>query len=261
MFPVSLVIMLAGAFYGPDGLGNGTRETWPIIATFGLGKPQTNFNLSDTSSDLLVAIITANSPQMIVTYIYLLFNSLMTSMLAMAEWCTYAAGPARGLRVSSPQKASEQRSKYFLQVPLRYGLLVMLFLTVLHWLVSQMVFMARIDVYDVQGQLDPASSVTTVYFSPLAMVIAVPLGSTLVLLLIGFAIIAHYPANVPLAACCSASISAACQPADGDSFVEDLAQKRLTWGVVGFGRGDRGVGHATFSNLPVGQLMTGRLYA
>ena len=269
MLPASTVIILAGAIYGPDGSGDGVTQTWPIIGTLGIGKPQTNFDLTIGSSvGLLTAVLTANSPQLIITYIYLFLNNLMTCMLTMAEWCTFASQPTQGLRVSSPHKNTEQRSTYFIQVPLRYGLPAMASITTLHWLVSQMVFMARIDVYDIHGNLTPTNmdldstgSITTVYFSPLAMIIAVPLASVLILLLIGFAIFARYPSHVPLAACCSASLGAACQPAEGESFQQDLPLKRLNWGVVDCGRGEIGVGHATFSSLPVGQLMKGRLYA
>ena len=269
MLPASTAIIMAGALYGPNGFGDGVTQTWPIIGNLGIGKPQTNFDLTIGSSvGLLTAVLTANSPQLIITYLYLFLNNLMTCMLTMAEWCAYASPPTKGLRVSSPQKDTEQRSTYFIQVPLHYGLPAMASIATLHWLVSQMVFMARIDVYDIHGnliptnmELDSTGSITTVYFSPLAMIIAVPLASVLVLLLIGFAIFARYPSNVPLAACCSASLSAACQPVEGESFGQELPLKRLNWGVVDYGRGERGVGHATFSNLPVGQLRKGWLYA
>ena len=83
-------------------------------------------------------------------------------------------------------------------------------------------------------------------------------------LLVG--ILRRYPASIPLAACCSASIAAACQPPEGAK-TDRLAYGRVQWGVVdqGMMTADGGQDiqyeHASFSAKEVSPLVAGRTYA
>ncbi|GIK01915.1 hypothetical protein Aspvir_005956 [Aspergillus viridinutans] len=199
---------------------------------------------------------------------------MMTTMLAMAEWCSYTVGPTsqpKALRVSSPVPDTEQKSTYTLSVPLKWGIPTAICITVLHWLISEMVFLARIDVYDVNsdGSGTP-TSVTDIFYSPLAMIIAVSLGSAMVAILIVIGIFKKYPESMSLSGCCSASIAAACQPCrvhgngiGNQEFPEDLVYKKIQWGVVESPEENMplGIGHATFAAQDVSPLVEGKLYA
>lgn len=80
-------------------------------------------------------------------------------------------------------------------------------------------------------------------------------------LLVG--VLKKYPATMPLAACCSASIAALCQPLEAMT-KDDLTLKRLQWGVVDqtLKTDDHGeVEHACFSAGEVTPLIPGHLYA
>lgn len=181
-------------------------------------------------------------------------------MLAMKEWTSFAQGSAKALRVTKPVDGSQQRSTYFLSVPLHWAIPSIAIFTTLHWLISQMFFLVQVEVYDVNGNLDVSNSITTQYFSPLAMLLVVSISAAGLLFLMGTAIFRHYPRGSTLAGCCSASLSAACQPGKS-GFDDDLPLQKLNWGVVDVPAGERDVGHATFSDVAVGSLIKQRLYA
>ena len=79
-------------------------------------------------------------------------------------------------------------------------------------------------------------------------------------LLLGF--LRTYPATIPSAACCSASIPALCQPQE-DIAKDDLTLEKLQWGVVDQDltiNGHDKVEHACFSAEEIAPLVTGRTY-
>ncbi|KAF7167150.1 hypothetical protein CNMCM5623_000557 [Aspergillus felis] len=272
---VCSVIIFAGFYLPPFNMPNFITVSQSAIAALGLGQPHSTLAATKAGvSNLLTGFVCANAPQLIVSYIYLALNNMMTTMLAMAEWCSYTTGPRsqpKALRVSSPVPNTEQKSTYTLSVPLKWGIPTTICVTVLHWLISEMVFLARIDVYDVNshGSGTP-TSVTDIFYSPLAMIIAVSLGSAMVAILVIIGIFKKYPDSMPLAGCCSASIAAACQPSrvlgngiGNQEFPEDLVYKKIQWGVVESPEENMplGIGHATFAAEDVSPLVEGKLYA
>lgn len=270
---VCIVILIAGFHYDPLGLGTGSSKIAPAILGLGIGQPHQSYAITDSGvSNILTGFLSANTPQIIVSYIYLALNNIMTTMLAMNEWCSYFAGTKRlpkGLRVSSPVKKTEQKSTYTLSVPLKWGIPTCICIAVLHWAASETIFLARIDVYDVNSRnVDQESSVTNIFYSLMAKYILVAVGAALVITLVLISIFAKYPEPGILAGCCSASISAACQPirvsVDGSQkrFPEDLPYKRLQWGVMEDTDAELGtdIGHATFGTS-VSPLIPGKLYA
>ena len=273
LLSVAVVIIIAGFKYDPLGMGQGSASLDPAIVSLGLGKPHQSFTVTDSGvANILTGFLTANTPQIIVSYVYLGLNNILTTILVMVEWCSYTAGPktqAKGLRVSSPVAGTEQRSTYTLSVPLKWAIPVSICIAVLHWAVSETLFLAQIDVYDVNTrQIDLGTSVTDVFYSLLPKYITVAIGSALVITLVCIGMFASYPGTMPLAGCCSASIAAACQPSRprGDGvpgrFPEDLAYKKLQWGVLETCEEDlgSGIGHATFGT-EVSPLVEGKLYA
>jgi hypothetical protein len=105
-------------------------------------------------------ILFANMWQFLVSILYIQYNSLLTCMLANREWYRYSA-ERKSLRVSAP--LGLQRSSYFVSMPLRYGVPLITIVAILHWTLSQSVFVLLVEVLDDYDALEWVSS--TVGFS------------------------------------------------------------------------------------------------
>ena len=213
------------------------------------------------NTGLIATILIANAPQLLISAAYLTYNSLFTSMLLAREWNRFSQ-ERRTLRVTNPR--GQQRSTYWLQLPYSYAIPILIASGLIHWLVSQSIFLAKVNVYDANGNILPHASVMTCGYSCIAMLFVIILA---VLCIIGGNAngFRRYKPGMPLAGSCSAAISAACHPPEGD---ENASTRPLMWGVVdggvgGGGDGDDnyGVGHCSFSSLAVSPLVPGRLYA
>ena len=209
------------------------------------------------ASGLMITVLLANSPQALLSFLYLTYNGLFTCMLHAQEWSGYAS-ERKPLRVTSPK--GEQRSTYRLQLPYKYGIPLLILSGTLHWLVSQSIFLARITTLGLDGTLDHTQSVSTCGYSPIAIITVIIVGAIVVLLGLanGFR---RYKAGIPLVGSCSAAISAACHPPESDV---DAALKPILWGVVdneGSEHSDEPVGHCTFTSLSVDKPVQGNLYA
>ena len=171
--------------------------------------------------------IVANIPQALLSYFYLFFNGVLTSMLVGEEWTHYYLN-RKPLRVSSPKGL--QRSTYWLQVPYRYSLPLNVLSGILHWSASQSLFMVLLDVMtdDTPRQVDQQQSVASLGYSPIAIILTTLVGSVIVLVGSTLAL-RRYPAGMPLAGSCSAVISAACHPPKDDT---EAALAPVQWGVV-----------------------------
>ena len=206
---------------------------------------------------LLGIILIVNTPQLFLSFVYLGYNSLFTSILLAKEWESYATH-RKTLRVTSP--IGNQRSTYWLQLPYRYSIPLLLASAALHWLVSQSIFLARVIQFDDLGSEDIGALVSTCGYSNIAIISFIFLGSLLVLivLIIGFH---RFQSKMPLAISCSAAISAACHPPEMDT---DAAVKPVKWGVVDDLKKEKeacGVQHCTFTSFEVSEPVEGQLYA
>lgn len=198
------------------------------------------------------AIFIVNSPQIVLSFVFLTYNSLFTCMLLSNEWNGYAY-ERKSLRVTNP--TGTQRSTYRLQLPYKYGIPLLIISGTMHWLVSQSIFLARIDKDSVDGRETPFYSVgSDMGYSRFAFVLTLFLGSVVVILgiLNGFR---NYKPGIPLVGSCSAAISAACHRPKED---EDAADKPLMWGVVSV---KDGVGHCCFTRFEVTTPIEDELYA
>ena len=247
------------------GMSNGslTRRSISYLWSLGFGNVTSQSIISPDqwhtsgSGGLILTILISNSPQLILSFIYLTYNSLFTCMLLAKEWRGYAC-KRRYLRVTTAN--AEQRSTYYLQLPYRYGIPLLIASGTLHWLVSQSIFLARVTVLDDTGVEDPTDSISTCGYSNIAIIFVLIFGSVVVL--IGFAHgFRKFDAKMPLAGSCSAAISAACHPPEND---KDASSKPLMWGAI-----DRGaesddsntIGHCSFTSFEVSPPVEGRLYA
>ncbi|KAH8797110.1 hypothetical protein DL96DRAFT_1540821 [Flagelloscypha sp. PMI_526] len=234
----ALIFLIIFAIHGVKAAGLTASEVFQL----GLGNidPRTLIYLPFGPSEdkaTLLSILIANSPQLILSFLYVVFNILFTSMSLAIEWSRYHQRP-RSLRVS--HQKGEQRSTYFLQIPYRLGIPVMIFSVVLHWLISQSIFLAKID------DNDFTHSTSTCGYSILGMLATCTGG----LILAVFAIILgsrKLPPGMPLVGSCSLAIAAACHAPDGTSGLHPLK-----WGLLPLeDRGkDDAVGPWGFYNPP-----------
>lgn len=239
------------------GMSTSPSALWKI----GFGTVSGSNLMSDRSS-LMGTILLANSPQAVLSYLYLSFNTLYTNMFVGREWASYSLY-RKALRVSSPR--AQQRSTYFLSVPFRYAILMTVLSGAFHWLASQSLFMVRISVTSVTASTQRAvrneDTILTTGFSPLAIILTTVVATVIA---IGGIVIGRleYPAGMPVAGSNSAAISAACHPPEEDV---DAAMKPVRWGVVpgAFEEREHGgvVGHVSFSSLRVETPVPGRRYA
>jgi len=81
----------------------------------------------------------ANTPQLILSLCYLVYNGLYTRMIAEFEWASFST-QYKSLRVSIP-RGGRQRSTYRLQLPYRYSVPLIIISVLLHWLYSNCIYL------------------------------------------------------------------------------------------------------------------------
>ncbi|KAI9875102.1 MAG: hypothetical protein M1830_008875 [Pleopsidium flavum] len=205
-----------------------------------------------TAANVLGYILLANMPQTILSLLYLMYNSLYTCMLQADEWSHYAHN-RKGLRVTAP--VGKQRSTYYLTLPYTYAVPLLVFSGLMHWLVSQSIFLARITLFTLDGMEDAENSIATCGYSSIAIIFVLIVGGTMLLISLaaGFR---RFKPGIPLASSCSAAISAACHAPRGDV---DAPVLPVMWGVVK--EEVNGVGHCSFTSDEAVLPVKTRLYA
>ena len=201
--------------------------------------------------------ILANIPQLIVTASYFTYNRLYTSMLLSSEYDSYSMR-AKALRVSDPR--GYQRSTYILSLPLRWSIPLTVATLILHWLFSQSLFLARVDMImfdDDSNKLVTRSHLTDIGFSTPAMIVSIVFG--LVLLLVGVLIglFKQYKGSMPLPGSNSVLISAACIRPEND---DQGHLHKVKWGEI-MDTENEGVGHCSFTSEKLLDLKEGRPYS
>jgi hypothetical protein len=196
----------------------------------------------------------ANSPQILLSVVYLYFNNMFTSMALAYEWGQFGTR-RKGLRVTKPR--GQQRETYFLQLPLKIGVPLNILSGLMHWLASQTLFVVRMDRRNREGVLDPMSSEAACGFSSSALL-------ALLLVLIALSVMTSvlgfqtFAAHIPFAGSCSWVISAACHPNPGES---EPALNMVKWGSISErGSDDGAVGHCSFSSGRVAKPKVERKY-
>jgi len=229
---------------GVSKLGYGAIDPRTIISFYG--------QMSTTS-----LVLIANIAQPILSFLYFSYNGLFTAMLLGFEWVSYAVH-RKGLRVSRLPEGA-QRSTYFLQLPYRFALPLMALSGVLHWLVSQSIFLVAIDTYNWDGSTDIYGDWKSCGYSPIAIFTTLMLGILMTLSAVGVGWVPFKP-GMNLAGSCSAAISAACHGLDeSDAHGYEKAISKLQWGVAGTNAD--GIGHCTFSTKEVEMPKVGQMYA
>ena len=205
---------------------------------------------------LHLSILIANSPQVLLSFLFVTYNGLFTCMLLGHEWSGYGH-VRKPLRVTSP--TGSQRSTYRLQLPYKYGIPLLVLSGTLHWLVSQSIFLARILWYSngilLSGFIPRTQAeISNLGYSCIAIITVISLGGIIVLIgiLHGFR---RYNPGLPLAGSCSAAISAACHRPIDDV---DAQFKPVMWGAV---ESSNPIGHCCFTSFEVTKPVKGQVYA
>jgi hypothetical protein len=218
---------------------------------------------------LVSNVIVANTPQLLLSFLYLNYNGVMTVMSLAREFSRYGLRQ-NGLRVSANPRGA-QRSTYFLQPPYRFGIPIIVATSVLHWLLSQSIFLVSTEAIMLKSSNNTDSGVgdieiwdtqtprqlMTCGYSPPAILASICVASLLLIGVVAMSFV-KLPSSMPVAASCSAAIAAACHVSI-DEVDEISSEKKVMWGIIG---GDKqGIGHCAFSIREVERPEDGKLYA
>ncbi len=208
----------------------------------------------DGSTTILRDTVVINTPQLLFSFLYFMYNGLFTNMMIGHEWSLFST-ERRTLRVSNPKYG--QRWTYWLSLPWRYSIPLVGVSSGLHWLVSRSLFLVKINVYDRNGNPEPERDISACGFSPLAilLVIVILTAMLVVLLVYGMRSLAL---GIPVAGANSWAISAACHYIQGDKD-EDAALKPLKWGVV-VPASEGQPGHCCITSQKVEAPIEGQIY-
>ncbi|KAJ5415398.1 hypothetical protein N7465_004093 [Penicillium sp. CMV-2018d] len=253
----AVAICISLLFYGLSRIGTGV-DIWK--QELGSTVTDTLITGSKWPTILELNVFIANIPQLIFSFLYFAFNSLLTTMALAAEWSGYAIH-RKGLRVSNNAQLS-QRSQYFLSIPYRYSMPLLAASATLHWLISQSLFMVGIEAFDRKVLRDVNRDLTTCGYSPIAIVGAVAVAAFMFFCLVGLSA-KPFKTGMPVAGSCSLAISAACHPGfdPHENRVvysdDDMALLPIKWGEVPVnGR----IGHCSFTSEDVDMPKTGKIY-
>ncbi|KAI1470550.1 uncharacterized protein F4812DRAFT_269841 [Daldinia caldariorum] len=172
-------------------------------------------------ADIIGNVLVANLPQVLVSFIYLFFNSILTRQLVADEWTRFTLPEGKKpLRVTSP--VGMQRSTYFLSLPLKYSVVLMICSILLHWFISQGIFVVQTSSFGpgTNSERHSELDVSARGYSALGVLLAITLGAVLVLALMINSFARKYegiPAGFQLIGMNSSGISLMCQRPDGDS--------------------------------------------
>lgn len=111
---------------------NTSNQTLSESAENGIINPS-----GDLPGQLLSCVLTANMPQLLLSLSYFVYNSLYTRLCTEKEWSSYGID-YHPLRVTWPE--GQQVSTYRLQLPYRYSIPLIAVSIVLHWLVSNALY-------------------------------------------------------------------------------------------------------------------------
>jgi hypothetical protein len=143
------------------GFGGLTPYTYIV-----LGLPRTD------PAGLIANVLIANLPQFILSILSILYiphNSMLSCFLVQREF-SRLYNIRNPLRVSEPEDI--QRSSYFISLQLRYGIPLYLTSGIIHWLISQSLFLARITAYLPDGTVNQNSTFSTCGYSPIGIIIS-----------------------------------------------------------------------------------------
>ncbi|KAF2872792.1 hypothetical protein BDV95DRAFT_606364 [Massariosphaeria phaeospora] len=218
-----------------------------------------------TESDLVVAftdhhngeswILTnaflANCPHVLLSIAYFTINHLATAMCSATEWNDFAR-KKKPLRTSAPQ--GRQRSTHFLQLPYRWATPLAVTSGLLHWLLSQSLYLIRFDIHNLDGEPSSVSR-SACGFSVISLCCFTILLFAVLVTVWGL-LRRKIPICIPPAEQRSNIISAACHAPPEDV---DAQLNELQWGMVPTSDGK--VPYCTFTGTDSKPPKEGEVYA
>ncbi|KAK0118615.1 hypothetical protein ONS96_011706 [Cadophora gregata f. sp. sojae] len=241
----------SGEYTSPYDVGFGTYSEYATLNMFSDGTTYLTAADFDSNRILIAMVAVANLPQVIVSCLYFAYNTIYTSMVSADEWSRFTVH-RKALRTTDPR--GEQRSTYWLSLPWTYALPLAVASAVLHWLVSQSLFVSRTEILNTRGEPEPISYMNVGY-NPLSILIALLFGVTMVIVVIlnGFRKLTD---GSVLVGNNSLAISAACHREKD----EGAEKRRVMWGAVRHEAEDGTPGHCCFSSEKVERPRIGDKY-
>ncbi|KAG9230910.1 hypothetical protein BJ875DRAFT_470951 [Amylocarpus encephaloides] len=233
----------------PYSIGFGVYSEYAVLNVFGFNQFIKPHSFSSTKY-LLSMVAVANIPQFVVSSLYFAYNTVYTSMVSADEWSRFTT-TRKSLRVTRP--IGIQRSTYWLSLPWTYSLPLSVSSTVIHYLISQSLFVARTEVLTPSGEVE-AISFMQVGYSPLAILLALLFGCLMVAAMIANGFRKLRPCV--LVGNSSLAIAAACQRPEWEN---EAHLKQVQWGAVRQPTLEQ-PGHCTFTSGEVEEPWVGSLY-
>ena len=236
--------------YSNEGVETTFRQQWQ--AGFGALSRDLFYQphiFSDSTNAVIANAIIANTPQLVLSLVYITCNGLFTYMCVSAEWAGYVQEKKRGLRVTNP--AGQQRKTYQLSLPFRISIPLLVMSSTLHWLLSQSIYVVRLDFFTAEGTKSD-NAINGIAWSPLVLTIFVAATVVLLLVLLAFSL-RKFPPGIPIVSGSSWAISAGCHAIKpGESL------QKLSYGVISDLGNDKY--HVGFSSGIVRPLAPGEHY-
>ncbi|KUJ15888.1 uncharacterized protein LY89DRAFT_98157 [Mollisia scopiformis] len=228
---VVVVIVLAAALSSASIKGYSTS----ISSLWSLGIGTVNPELlafSDNAGTPATMALLANVPQLILAFIYLVYNAMFRLLFSAQDYALFAFSP-QCLMVSTPR--GKQRGTWFLGFPFFWAGPMLVLQTFLHWFVSQSFFVVQISVFDEYGVLDnDFASISNCGFSPVSIICAIIVAGVMMIITVGLGFRRLKKGSPPAVGNCSAAVAAACHPPLRS---ERMQYRKLTWTSRSWGSG------------------------
>lgn len=239
--------------------------TMPGLWALGLGTVKAQSIVTKTiHASIPTLVMLANLPQLALSTTYVLVNRLLSAMAAAREWASFAHA-RKGLRVTAP--SGRQRSTLWLQLPYAFAIPQLAVSALLHYFVSQSLFLAQIAVFDAaEGDENVHASVSSIGFSAIGIFCSLLTTGVALVAVVATGLVARCREGMVPVGFCSAAVAAACHPPKWEG--ESVEKRLVQWGDVlakdGFFSGEDAygpVGHCSFSVGQVALPEAGKLYA
>lgn len=237
-----IIMMLASfciiAFFGGWGFvhtkGRGYSMSLSSLWELGLGRAhQDAIVIYDSVTSLIGVALLANIPQILLAAVWLLYMGIITSMFLAADWAIFGT---KGQPLMVNNARGQQRGTRLLGAPLGWGLSLLTLQVILHWLVSQSIFVISLNIHDPDGNLTQYRKEGPRFlncgYSPIAIIFTV-IASVLLMLSAMILACRKLPQDAPpVVATCSAAISAACHLPHG-VLEQGSLYGSMKWGQCG----------------------------
>lgn len=264
---LAIIVCIVLLAYGNNKISANGVSLNPYTIALGDVNASTLIYADSWPSTLLSNVLIANTPQLLFSCLYFAFNSILTCMCVAAEWSSYA-NKRKSLRVSNnPQLA--QRSNYFLSIPYRYAIPLIVLSITLHWLISESLFMVGVEAWDNDMQRDPSGDVISCAYTPVAILSSILIGAFMFTSLVALSR-QRLESAMPVAGSCSLAIAAACHPRvdpnqlrdvvmedHRDEEEEDMGLLPVQWGAIPV---EGPLGHSSFTSRDVDMPGNGKEY-